>query len=406
MIRALLTLLALAGCDAQYDYAQDVATRPDPHALLDCEFDAVGDGWEQVGCSPVFSSLDADAQAWERGAIDTFDIEQVEIFGVPFFQMWYSGRSDDSAGHDIGTAASWNGVDWTRHPWNPVVQRGSTDSFDRDDASVACVAWDSEFAIFHLWYQGTNGTGLGTTLGHATSTDGVFWTDDLLNPINPLSNSGSRLSRVMSCDAVYEEGGLHLWASGLRFPEGQLLTPEDAAARAQYVIAHLRTEDGAIFDVSEPLVIEPRVAEENANGTNPDPLADAFDANGVHHPTVFAYGDPDEPRWWMLYAGYEELTVANNPVGPGVVVEPALSRLGLATSNEANGGWERQAAGDGLLPLDFSGADTADRPRASYVNGRLYTFFADQMPDPIDGRLLPGIGLAISDFPPGQSEEE
>lgn len=400
-LRLLLPLLALAACDEPYDYASDVASRPDPHEQLDCGFDVVGDGWEQVDCSPVLAANDRAAGDWERGSLGTFDVEQVELFGVPFFQMWYSGAAEDADGHDIGTAASWNGVDWTRHPWNPVVRRGPTQAFDRDDASVSCVAYDSELAIFHLWYEGSNGTGLGTSMGHATSTDGVFWTPDLLNPITPLQGSTSRLSRVSSCDAVYTDGGLHLWASGLRFPTG-LVSPEEAAQRAQYVIAHLRTEDGTFFDVTRELILEPRVPEDQVNSDHP--LQDAFDAQGVHRPTVFAYGDPDQPEWWMLYSGYEDLVVEDNPVGPGIVVLPTASRIGLATSHDAEGGWERMSSVP--LPLDFSGEDLADGARASYVNGRLYTFFSDAMPDPIDGRLIPGIGLAISPFPPGQEGDE
>jgi hypothetical protein len=395
----LLAALLLVGCDEVYDYATDVLGRPDPHALLDCDFDDVGDAWEQVDCSPVLAANQRAAGEWERGSIGTFDVEQVEVFGAPFFQMWYSGAADGAVGHDIGTAASWNGVDWTRHPWNPVLRRGPTQAFDRDDASVACVAYDSQLAIFHLWYEGSNGTGgSGTSLGHATSTDGVFWTRDLQNPINPLFDSGSRLSRVSSCDAVYSESGLHLWASGLRIPPGQFSTPAEAVERAQYVIAHLRTEDGTFFDVTRELVLEPRVPE--AESENPHPLQDAFDAQGVLRPTVFAYGDPDEPRWWMLYAGYEDMVVEQNPVGPGVIAAPVASRIGLATSDEAEAGWERWTTVP--LPLDFSGEDRADSPRASYLNGRLYTFFSDAMPDPIDGRLIPGIGLAISPFPPVQ----
>lgn len=398
--RWLVLAAAMVGCEPAYDYAVDVLTRPDPHELLPCGFDAVGDGWEQVDCSPVLAANDRDAGTWERGSLGTFDVEQVEIFGAPFFQAWYSGQAEDELGHDIGTAASWNGVDWTRHPWNPILRRGAfSAAFDRDDASVACVAYDSELAIFHLWWEGSNGTGAGTTLGHATSTDGVFWTRDLLNPINPLSGSGSRLARVSSCDAVYTEQGLHLWASGLRFPTG-LVSPEEAANSAQYVIAHLRTEDGTFFDVTDELVLEPRVPEEDVN--NDHPLQDAFDAQGVHRPTVFAYGDPDEPRWWMLYSGYEDLVVEDNPVGPGIVVNPTAARLGLATSDDAEFGWERMQ--DTPLPLDFSGEDRADSARSSYLNGRLYTFFSDAMPDPIDGRLVPGIGLAISPFPPGEEE--
>ena len=207
---------------------------------------------------------------------------------------------------------------------------------------------------------------------------------------------------MSSCDAVYSDGGLHLWASGLRIPSGQFSTPAEAVDKAQYVIAHLRTEDGTFFDVTDALVLEPRVPEEDAG--NDHPLQDAFDAQGVHHPTVFAYGDPDEPRWWMLYSGYEDMTVETNPVSPGVVALPTATRIGLATSEEAASGWERVHTVP--LPLDFSGEDRADGARASYINGRLYTFFSDAMPDPIDGRLIPGIGLAVSPFPPGEEAAE
>ena len=219
-----LAIVLLTGCESDYSYREIIEDRVDIRDVAECQFSETAEGWEQYSCVPIFSSVDPDAGAWERFRIDDFDIIQREIFGAPFYQMWYSGSSGEGPndGYEIGYALSMDGVAWHRHPYNPVLQRGTqAGSFDRDDANVSCVAFDGDSGVFHLWYTGTNGSGIGTTFGHATSPDGVHWTKNLLNPIDVFRNSNSSLSRVWGCDALYEDGLFHFWVGGIAWEEGQ-----------------------------------------------------------------------------------------------------------------------------------------------------------------------------------------
>ncbi len=388
---ALLACLAVIGCETDYDYLTAVADRPDIHqvASQSCTFENTEDGWEQYSCSPVFSAGDPEARSWEREAIGSFDIIQREIFGAPFYQMWYSGLGGTTAndGHEIGYAVSMDGMSWTRHPWNPLVRRGKQPgSWDRDDADVGCVAFDGDAGVFHLWYLGTNNGGIGTTFGHATSADGIFWDKDLLSPLDPFDDTDSELGRVWGCDALYEDGRFHFWAGGVNFDHG-IDSTEDFYQSARYDIAWLETRDGANFSGGD------LVLEHAGFGS------DAFDAEGVHQPSVFTWDEPDgqEPRYWMLYAGYQQVTASPDPFSSLAVVSTEGQRLGMASSFDADRDWQRES--DEPLALDFSGIDTADSPRAFFINGQLHVFFVDRFNDPLDGTEISGIGLGVSAFP-------
>lgn len=384
---AALALLALlsTSCETEYNYTAVTSERVDIHEVVECDFEETEVGWEQYTCVPVFSNLDPGAQEWERDGIGTFDIVQREIFGAPFYQLWYSGvgGSSASSGQEIGYAVSMDGVAWARHPWNPVLTRGTAaGSFDRDDAQVGCVAFDGDAGVFHLWYTGTNGGGVGTTFGHATSRDGVFWDKDLLNPLDPFGGTNSPLSRVWGCDALYEDGQFHFWVGGLT----RTGTDLDTSA---YDIGYLSTVDGANFFGDGNVVL----SHSGAGSGN-------FDAEGVHRPTVFTFGDGDstEDRYWMLYAGYETVT-ASQPSPSGLIfISTEGEQLGMASAPTPDAGWEKLYDGE-PVPLDFSGEKAADAPRAFFINGRLHVFFNDTFYDPIDGTEVSGIGLGISPFP-------
>lgn len=381
-MRAWLLVLLVAGCDS-FDYDTVAAQRPDVREQEGCTWDDVGGGFEQAECSPVFAAFDASASDWERGGIGDFDIAQTEIFGAPFYQLWYSGKAQ--TGHDIGTAASVDGINWQRHPWNPVVRRGNfAGAFDRDDASVACVAYDGSTGVYHLWYRGTNTSAAGITLGHATSSDGLVWTKDLLNPVDPLAGVELDMSEFLTCDAGLFDGAIQLWIGGLRVPTG-LGSPEQAIQGADYVLAHASTGDGVFFDVRDTLVFAP-----GPGG--------AFDAEGVNSPTVFRFGDAGElDEWWMVYEGYEDLTVTTSSELGATRVVPTATRLGWASTSREDGVWERV---DELpLPFDFSGSDLAHNPRAFFLSGRVTVFFADAFVDPLTGDLRAGLGLGVAPFP-------
>ena len=386
-----LALLALASCQTEYDYLTAVAERPDIHevAAQACTFAAAEGGWEQFSCSPVFSTSDPTARPWERLELGNFDIVQREVFGAPLYQMWYSavGGSTVNDGMEIGYAVSMDGMTWTRHPWNPVVRRGKQPgSFDRDAAEVGCVAFDGDAGIFHLWFLGTNDGGIGTTLGHATSADGVFWDKDLLNPLDPFEDTLSELSRVSGCDALYEDGLFHFWAGGINADQG-LGSTEAFYESVRYEIAYLSSSDGTRFEGGD------LVLEHSGLG------GDEFDAEGAHYPSVFTWDElgGEEPRYWMLYAGYEDVVVTSNPLASTTVVTTVGQRLGMASSFEPGAGWQRES--EDPLPLDFSGLDMADRPRGFFINGQLSVFFEDRFGHPLDGSEIGGIGLAVTRFP-------
>lgn len=84
--------------------------------------------------------------------------------------MWYSGRSKTQPDDwRIGHATSSDGLVWTDDLNNPVFGLGAADGFASGRVSNPAVAVSSEG--YHLWYSG----GPGLQLGFATSRDGVRW---------------------------------------------------------------------------------------------------------------------------------------------------------------------------------------------------------------------------------------
>ena len=392
MIPRLLVMVLLvvgcAACENDYSYRSVLSTRPDIRDVVECRFEETEQGWEQYTCVPVFSSADEAAGAWERGGIGDFDIIQRSVFGAPFYQLFYTGSPEnspeDETGSDIGYALSMDGVAWRRHPYNPVLRRGTIEgAFDRQNSSVGCAAFDGDLGSFHLWYTGTNAERGGTRFGHATSDDGVFWDKDPFNPLSPLQNAPDfPIRRVWGCDALYEDGGFHFWIGGVtNDSEGGI--PDNS--RAAYDLGHLWTRNGAEFEVSEGLVLEHREIG-----------GDQFDAEGVHKPSVFTFEDEEGNRnFWMLYAAYEDV-IAQSQAGLTWYSTRGLG-LGMAQSDSAGSGWSR-VFNDTPVPLDFSGEKQADNPRAFFINGRLHVFFTDEFTNEL-GDVVSGIGLGISPFP-------
>ncbi|MBJ93635.1 MAG: hypothetical protein CMP23_04085 [Rickettsiales bacterium] len=378
-------LLALAACSSDYSYRSAVADRVDIHDVVECAFDEVDGGYEQYSCVPIFSNVDESAGDWERDGIGDFDILQRDVFGAPFYELFYSGSSGSSS--DIGYALSMDGVSWRRHPYNPVLRRGrSSGAFDYDDVSVGCMAFDGSLGLYHLWYTGTNNSSRGTLFGHATSPDGVIWDKDLFNPIDPFEDGVSELSRVWGCDALYEDGGFHFWVGGVNWEGDGFVNPEEWLASAKYDIGYLYTEDGSDFTVQRELVLEHTGLE-----------GSSFDAEGVHKPSVFTYtGEQDTPRYWMLYSGYNRVTASEDPFSQMIFIESEGKRLGMASSSSPSSGWTRLSQAP--LPFDFSGAENAENPRAFFINGRLHVFFNDRFADEF-GEPISGIGLGIAPFP-------
>ncbi len=391
----LLTPLLLVACsEEEYSYLTSIEDRPDIHDVVECEFAPTEDGWERYTCLPIFSNKDTLAEPWESSGIGDFDIIQREIFGAPFYQMWYTGQSPQGE-QEVGYALSMDATTWERHPFNPVLRQGeAAGDFDRDSASVACIAFDGNLGRYHLWYTGTNSDASGTTFGHATSSDGVTWLKDLQNPLDPFDNvsSSESISRVWGCDALYEDGEFHLWVGGVTRPDWAGGTIDSYLEYTHYDIGYMSTGNGVGFEVQAAPVLTHR----EHDGTS-------FDAEGVHKPSVFTFGQGEGgiDKYWMLYAGYQDVIATQSAENNLIFINAETTSLGMASSATPGAGWER--VGSSEVPLDPDATEALDSPRAFFINGRLHVFFTDTFEDE-DGAEFTGIGLGIAPFPVETSE--
>jgi predicted GH43/DUF377 family glycosyl hydrolase len=91
------------------------------------------------------------------------------------YKLFYAGWTDPSSSWHIGLATSTDGINWTKYP-NPVFYAGSSWEFQIGPSSIIKVN-----GIYYLYYYGRNLPVL--KIGLATSPDGINWTRHPSNPI-------------------------------------------------------------------------------------------------------------------------------------------------------------------------------------------------------------------------------
>ncbi|MBU1487047.1 hypothetical protein KKH56_03240, partial [bacterium] len=106
------------------------------------------------------------------------------VYDGTTFQMWYSGYDGNTL--RIGYATSTDGVSWNKDAANPVLDLGTSGSFDDGGVSSPSVLYDG--TVYHMWYTGYDGTNM--RIGYATSTDGVAWNKYAGNPVLDPGASG------------------------------------------------------------------------------------------------------------------------------------------------------------------------------------------------------------------------
>jgi len=127
------------------------------------------------------------------------------------YRMWYAARNSAPAGHQIGHASSTDGVNWSKHPNNPILTLGANGEWDDDFILFPGVIYDGN--IYHMFYNGSSGSS--ERLGYATSPDGIAWTKDPSNPVLPLGEAGSwdEAAAVMG-RAMLDGQTFKLWYAG------------------------------------------------------------------------------------------------------------------------------------------------------------------------------------------------
>jgi len=123
--------------------------------------------WTKHPDNPVLTN---GAEGWDSTGI--IGMPSVIYDGAGAFTMWYGWASDSppEEGTAIGMATSTDGVNWTRYPGNPVLTSGEPGEWD-DALDEHSVVFDGE--SYHMWYLGEF---LGSTIGYASSPDGIAWT--------------------------------------------------------------------------------------------------------------------------------------------------------------------------------------------------------------------------------------
>ena len=124
------------------------------------------------------------------------------------YKMWYIGKGFDYVGR-VGYATSPDGLTWTRHVSNPVLEPGAEGEWDSRDLATPFVLQVGP-ADYRMWYAGL-GDDWTWRIGYATSSDGVSWTK---HPNNPVLDIGAEIwnNRMVQGPSVLFEGGTYkMW---------------------------------------------------------------------------------------------------------------------------------------------------------------------------------------------------
>lgn len=165
-------------------------------------------GWMGAPCA------DAGDPAWIYGgtAVSTgpsgaFDEKWVYAPCVLFdpsgpgarWKMWYAGSpvGDDSSA--IGYAESSDGVTWTNHPTNPIIDLSNHNGYPR------VIKYDG---VYHMWYHRSPTDGwVGSRIFHATSSDGISWASHQELEFGGFARDGQQNASVL----LRPDGVLEMW---------------------------------------------------------------------------------------------------------------------------------------------------------------------------------------------------
>jgi hypothetical protein len=181
------------GVANNYDFQIGHATSPD------------GITWTKDPNNPVLP----------RGSVGAWDYAWVHTGSVLYdstqYHLWYSAW-DGANGVRMGHATSPDGLTWTKDPSNPVLTIGTVGNWDYPRVEIPSVVFDD--TIYHMWYSG--GDYFLMKIGYATSKDGSKWTKSPFNPVMSRGGSGTWDSRSILTMSVMDSSGVKykMWYGG------------------------------------------------------------------------------------------------------------------------------------------------------------------------------------------------
>ncbi|MGD8777546.1 MAG: hypothetical protein PVH88_01135 [Ignavibacteria bacterium] len=137
-----------------------------------------GINWSKYSGNPVLNYGDS-------GEWDDYIASPSVIYDGTSYEMWYSGY--DGSNYRIGYASSQDGINWTKYSGNPVMNLGTSGEWDDQSVSYPSVIYNGTH--YEMWYTGYDGTNC--RIGYATSTDGINWSKNSGNPVLDLGTTDS-----------------------------------------------------------------------------------------------------------------------------------------------------------------------------------------------------------------------
>jgi hypothetical protein len=173
----------------------------------------------QNGPVPIVSGV---YPSWNRGSYGPCDVlydSGASNSGTDWtFTMYYDGTTggDEAVGLGFSSdAITWTGYDADSDGKADAVLSGTYVSGDWDEnyVSRATIIKNAD-DDFQMWYSGGVGT-MHHGIGYATSSDGVNWTRDVVNPILHTSDGVAWRDDRAYCPAVILDGtGYKMWFAG------------------------------------------------------------------------------------------------------------------------------------------------------------------------------------------------
>lgn len=146
---------------------------------------------------------------WDDGFIEGPSV----IKDGSIYKMWYAGYSLVDGKVNIGYATSQDGIIWAKHPNNPVLRTSATgwDKVYVQDPHVIKIG-----STYYMWYGGADqNSNYGQQTGYAYSSDGINWIKSAANPVLKKGSVNSWDANTASFGSVILDGGkLKMWYTG------------------------------------------------------------------------------------------------------------------------------------------------------------------------------------------------
>jgi len=251
----------------------------------------------------------------------------------------------------IGYATSNDGITWTKYP-NPVLTPGEPGTWDASQVGLGSVVWNG--TLFFMWYRANNAvTFPNGAVGLATSMDGINWIKYSSNPVLRPTEADQRYIASPFVVRYSLTNAYYMWYTGrsISDPESRIL--------------YATSFDGVNwFKWPSPVL-------------SPSSDAKAWDSSSVFSPSVIYDGS----IFGLWYSGLDQSLV--NP------------RIGFASSPDG-ATWIRSSANP-ILSLGLAGSwDSAGVEQTSVVIGNGYMLYYDGFSKAVGGRI--GLAMAPQSF--------